>query len=117
MSLVVPHRRGASQPQPAAAPPPPDPMFMMAAATQMHSEGRLLAQNDAGDPHAKAMDPHYGNMRDLNEGAEQQKLFQDLYPNDPAKVDEMMKIYRGGVDKGMKQEQYRMRNTVPDNVS
>ena len=41
---VVPHiRPGQRQRQPEPAPPPPDPVYAMMAATQMHSEGRLLA--------------------------------------------------------------------------
>lgn len=45
---VVPYRKGAQSPALQPAPSPPDPFFMMAAAVQMHSEGRLLAQDQSG---------------------------------------------------------------------
>lgn len=46
---VVPHRKGVAQGvAQAQGASPPDPMFLMAAATTMHSEGRLLAADQSG---------------------------------------------------------------------
>lgn len=47
---TVPFRRGQQQAQriPSRAPvPPPDPVYTMMAATQMHNEGRLLADDQS----------------------------------------------------------------------